>query len=119
MDCGRIQIDKTTSIQAFIDFILQWVAHPKRPTEDLWRRTQFMIPAKNDWETDFLVNDFTAITRKDLEEIQEVRVDDPRQKPRKEFNHPPDSVMSIIYCLVASNNYDESRYSIRGSRRGH
>ncbi len=116
-ELGRIQIDKTTSIQAFVDFVLQWVAHPTRPTEDLWRRTQFMIPAKNDWETDFLVNDFTAITRKDLEEIQEVRVEDPRQKPKKEFNHPPDSVMSIIYCLVASNNYDESRYSIRTSRK--
>jgi len=116
-ELGRIQIDKTTSIQGFVDFILQMVAHPTRPTEDLWRRTKFMIPAKNDWETDFLVNDFTAITRKDLEEIQEVRIEDPRQKPRKEFNHPPDSVMSIIYCLVASNNYDESRYSIRGGRR--
>ena len=76
-----------------------------------------MIPFKNDWETDYLVNDFTAITRKDLEEIQEIRVEDPRQRPRKEFNHPPDTVMSIIYCLVASNNYDESRYSIRGTRR--
>ncbi len=116
-ELGRIQIDKTTSIQGFVDFILQFHAHPTRPTEEVWKRTQFMIPFKNDWETDYLVNDFTAITRKDLEEIQEIRVEDPRQRPRKEFNHPPDTVMSIIYCLVASNNYDESRYSIRGTRR--
>ncbi len=116
-ELGRLQIDKTTSIQGFIDFVGAYVSHPARPTEEKLKKTKFMIPFKNDYETDFLMNDMTSITRKDLEEIQEVRVDDPRQRARKEFNHPPDSVMSIIYCLVANQNYDEGKYSILGTRR--
>lgn len=116
-ELGRIQIDKTSSIQLFIDMIERHIAHPKFPNIEELKKTQFMIPFAKDYEVDFLMDDFTAITRKDLELQQEIMIEDPRQKPRKEFNHPPDSVMSIIYCLVASNNYDEARYSIRGSRR--
>jgi len=116
-ELGRIQIDKTTSIQGFIDMIERHIAHPLRPNDETLKVTQFMIPYANDYDVDFLLDDFCSITRKDLELQQDIAVEDPRQKPRKEFNHPPDSVMSIIYSLVALNNYDESRYSIRKSRR--
>jgi len=108
---GRIQIDKTTSIQKFVDFVGSYVSHPKRPDEK-WKRPKFIIPMKNDYETDWLLDDFCAITRKDLEESPDIEKDDPRQKARKEFNHPRDSVMSIIYCLVADENYDEDAYRI-------
>jgi len=59
----------------------------------------------------------TSITRKDLESVQEVKVEDPRQKARKEYNHPPDSVMSIIYCLIADQNYDESAFRITPAKK--
>jgi len=114
---GRIQIDKTTVIQGFVDFIGKYVSHPGRPTEEDLKKTVFMIPMKNDWETDFLMEDFCSITRKDLEEDTEVRVEDPRQRAKKEFNHPPDSVMSIIYCLVADQNWNPDAYRISPVRK--
>ena len=116
-ELGRIQIDKTTTIQNFVDFVGTYVAHPLRPLEENWKRTQFIIPFANEYETDWLKADMVSLTRKDLEKDPDVTKEDPRQKARKEFNHPPDSVMSIIYCLVARNNYDASRYKILGTRR--
>ncbi len=108
---GRIQIDKTTTIQKFIDFVGTYVSHPKRK-EDKWKRTKLIIPSKIDYQTDWLLDELCSITRKDLEKNQDSEKEDPRQKARKEFNHPPDAVMSIIYCLIADENYDEDAYKI-------
>jgi len=113
---GRIQIDKTTTIQKFIDFVGTFVSHPKRK-EDKWKRTKLIIPSKIDYETDWLLDEFCSITRKDLEKNQDSEKEDPRQKARKEFNHPPDAVMSIIYCLIGDENYDENAYKISPIRR--
>jgi hypothetical protein len=114
----KIQIDKTTVIQNFVDFIGMNVAHPLYPFEEKFKKSMFIIPHYYDWQTDFLMDDMTAITRKDLDEVQEVRTEDPRQRARKEYNHPPDSVMSIIYCLVANQNYNPSAYLISAVKRG-
>lgn len=113
---GRLQIDKTTYIQNFIDFIGKYLSHPHR-TDEKWKRPKFIIPYQNDYETDFLLGDLCSITRKDLEVTQDLEKEDPRQHARKEFNHPPDSVMSLIYCLVADENYDENPYQILPVRR--
>jgi hypothetical protein len=114
---GRYQIDKTTSIQAFIDRIGTRIPHPiKRVPE--YSRPLLCIPFKNEWETDWLVKDFCSITRKDLSKDPDVALEeDPRQRARKEFNHPPDSVMSIIYCFVADENYREGAARLFGTRR--
>jgi hypothetical protein len=114
---SRLQIDKTTVIQNFVDFIGMNVAHPLHPFEEKYKVPMFMIPHYYDWQTDFLMDDMTAVTRKDLEAVQEVVVEDPRQRARKEFNHPPDSVMAMIYCLVAGQNYNPSAYVITPVRR--
>jgi len=107
-----IRVDKTTIIQNFVNFVGQTVAHPTRLGEEDLNRTLLIIPAYHDYETDFLMQDFCSITRKDLEDDIEDYVEDPRQKAVKEYNHPPDSVMSIIYCLVADQNYQEDAYKI-------
>ena len=114
---GRLQIDKTTVIQNFVDFIGMKVSHPLYPESLEKQRPIFMIPHMNDWETDFLMDDFCDVTRKDLEEEQQVRVEDPRQRARKEYNHPPDSVMSIIYNLVSAQNFRPSQYMITPVKR--
>lgn len=114
---GRFQIDKTTAIQNFVDFIGAHVAHPTRADDEEWIRTQFIIPYKNEYETDWLLNEFCSITRKDLSVDPDLAKEDPRQRARKEFNHPPDAVMSLIYCLVASQNYDTARFKIGGVGR--
>ncbi len=96
---GEIRIDKTTSIQELINTIGTFLPHPVRLDDNL-KRPQFMIPdfSRNGFVTESLVKDFTSLTRKDLERIE---MTDPRQKARKEFNHPKDSVMSIIYAFAA------------------
>lgn len=102
---GRYQIDKTTSIQSFIDRIGTLILHPQHPNPE-YSRPILMIPFAKEYETDWLVKDFCSITRKDLSKDPDITTEeDPRQRARKEFNHPPDSVMSIIYCFVADENY--------------
>jgi hypothetical protein len=113
----RLQIDKTTVIQNFVDFIGMSVAHPLFPYEEKFKQMMFIIPHLHDWQTDFLMDDMTSITRKDLDEVQEVRVEDPRQRAMKMYNHPPDSVMAMIYCLVAGQNYNPTAYVITPIRR--
>ncbi len=115
-ELGRLQIDKTTTIQHFIDFLGSFVAHPTRTTEEKLKRTKLIIPHKIDYQCDFLVDDLTATTRKDIQEEMDQTVEDPRQKAKKEFNHPKDSMMSLIYALIADWNYDKGRYVIHGRK---
>ncbi len=124
-ELGRFQVDKTTIIQQFVDFI-GWkvdVAHIREPWRELTRENEpitipkLMIPYKNNWETDWLIKDWVKLTRKDLEKQQEGEVEDGRQRVRKEFNHPPDSMMALIYCMVGDNNYDEGSFSISRVRK--
>ena len=93
---GRISIDKTTLIQRFIDLLETKISHPQR--DDSSKRSKLMIPfdANKEYETDWLVSELTSLTRKDLRKKDL----DPRQNAKKEFNHPKDSMMSIIYALV-------------------
>ena len=63
-------------------------------------RSKLIIPSKNSYEVDFLIDDLTSLTRKDLNQIEDYTVPDGRQRPRKEYNHPADSVMALIYAIV-------------------
>jgi len=111
-ELGKLQIDKTTTIQGFIDMVGRYVSHPLFPNEEKLKKTVLLIPYKKDYEVNYLMQDMTDITRKDLDEQQDVRIEDSRDKAVKKFNHPPDTVMAIIYCIVASNQYDADAYKI-------
>jgi len=111
-ELGKLQIDKTTTIQGFVDIVGRYVADPDHPDNEKLKKTVLMIPYAKDYEVSFLMEDMTSITRKDLEKQQDVRIEDPRQRARKEFNHPPDTVMAMIYCIVASNQYDPDAFKI-------
>ena len=112
---GHLLIDKTNSMQGFIDRVDTYIPHPTRRDEE-FKRPQIMIPRSENAEIKFdrrFEDDFCAITRKDLDQIQDIATDDdPRQQSKKEFNHPRDLVMSIIYCFVADNMYDEDRFKV-------
>ena len=97
---GRVNIDKTTAIQDFIDMLEVQIPHPLRAQENDIRRPQLMIPFKNEFQVDWLIKDFTNISRKDLAHTQGSATD-PRQRAKKEFNHPKDSVMAVIYAKTA------------------
>ena len=97
---GRIQIDKTSSIEMLIESIEKQVPHPLFKLDNTKARAKLMIPSKHDYEVDFLLDDLTSITRKDLANLENVTAD-PRQRPQKEYNHPADSVMAIIYGIVS------------------
>ena len=111
-ELGRLQIDITTTMQNFVDLVGTYVSHPSRPTEEALKQTQFMIPYAEDFKVDFLMDDMTDITRKDLEKVPDMTKEDPRQKAKKEFNHPRDTVMSIIYAIIACNRYDPNKFKI-------
>lgn len=106
---AMVSIDKTTAIQEFVDMLGVFIPYPKRSNEHDLRRPQLMIPFKNEYEVDWLVKDFTSITRKDLVGTQGSSID-PRQRARKEFNHPKDSVMAIIYAKKALELNPEWNY---------
>ncbi len=97
---GRIQIDKTSSIDFLIESMESVVYHPLFASEKTRSRSKLMIPSKHDYEINFLLKDLYNITRKDLQNLEKI-ISDPRQHPRKEYNHPPDSVMALIYAIVA------------------
>ena len=109
-ETNKISIDKTASIQEFIDVLERKLPHPVFPRDTTKARTQLIIPYKDDYDTEWLINDFTAITRKDLAKIEDIDITDPRQRPRKEFNHPRDSVMAIIYALQAIKQKNQSSW---------
>lgn len=111
----QVKVDKTNVIQAFIDMIDRKVHHPDyiNGTEDY--RPQIIIPFKDEMKVFAqpmnLLEDFTSITRKDVAEIEDVEIVDPRQHPKKEFNHPPDAVMAILYAVIALDNKESSQWS--------
>ena len=89
---ARVQIDKTSSIDDLINMLNVSIHQDKN------KASKFIIPSKCDWQTGFLQKDLLGITRKDLQNLD--KITDPRQRPRKEYNHPPDSVMAVIYALT-------------------
>lgn len=111
-EVGRLQIDKTSSIELLIEAFEKSIPHPVFNLEKKKSRQRLMIPSKHDYEVDFLTNDLTNLTRKDLSVFEDDTLDDPRQRPRKEYNHPPDSVMALIYALIAVR-YDNDIHWVR------
>jgi len=96
-EVGRLQIDKTSSIELLIETLEKSVPHPVFNLNKYRSRKQLMIPSKLDYEIGFLENDLTSLTRKDLSEIEDYTITDPRQKPRKEYNHPPVYAIEITH----------------------
>lgn len=99
----HLKIDKTTVIQEFIDLMGVKVRDPDDPYNDEKVRYKIMFPAEphSKQKIDFIYADLTNLTRKDLSEKIDEDEDDPRQKARKEFNHPKDSLMAMIYAIKA------------------
>ncbi|MEX0855828.1 MAG: hypothetical protein WD018_08720, partial [Nitrosopumilaceae archaeon] len=97
-EVGRLQIDKTSSIESLIEVFEKSSSPVFDGKENL--KSKLIIPSKNSYETDFLVDDLTSLTRKDLNQIEDYTIQDGRQRPRKEYNHPADSVMALIYAIV-------------------
>ena len=50
---------------------------------------------------DFIYGDLTNLTRKDLTDKIDEDKPDGRQRARKQFNHPKDSLMAMIYSTTA------------------
>lgn len=92
------RIDKTYSIQRVIDLLNTKITYTTTSGQTV-SGPKFIIPYAKKDETHFLIEDFTKLTRKDLEFGDVV---DPRQRAKKEFNHPKDSVMSLVYAIVGA-----------------
>jgi hypothetical protein len=110
-ETSRISIDKSAAIQELIDIIDRKLPHPEYCGLEEGIRPQLIIPFQNEYETEWLINDFIAITRKDLSEIDDVPVVDKRSNARMEFNHPRDSMMAVIYSIQASDRFNGSKWN--------
>jgi hypothetical protein len=99
----HLKIDKTTSIQEFIDIMTVEVQDPDDFYNVDKRKKKLMFPADpySKQKIDFIYGDLTKLTRKDLSDKIDEEEEDPRQKARKEFNHPKDSLMAMIYAIKA------------------
>lgn len=99
----HLKIDKTTAIQEFIDLMSVEVPDPKDLYSDDKRKMKLAFPAEpySKQKIDFIYGDLTNLTRKDLSDKIDEDEEDPRQKAKKEFNHPKDSLMSMIYAIQA------------------
>ena len=106
---GRVQIDKTSGIESLLETMENFVHHPRFPSEKTKSRPKLMIPSKNDYEINFLLDDMYNITRKDI--YNSGIISDPRQLPRKEYNHPPDSVMALVYAITALKTKSERSWN--------
>ena len=100
---GRIQIDKTSSIDGLIDTINRVISYNGNQCSKL------IIPSRNDYETNFLLNDLISVSKKEFHNPDTVT--DPRQRPKKEYNHPPDSVMALIYAISALKITEEIKWN--------
>ena len=106
---GRLQIDKTSSIDLLVGSMQKRIFHPEFESDTKKSRSQLMIPSLHGYETGFLVDDLTSITRKDLSYLENV-IEDTRQRPVKEYNHPRDTVMALVYALVSLKHLEQSRW---------
>lgn len=83
---ARVQIDKTASIDELVGMLHSSVGNSSK----------MIIPSRSDYQTGFLRKDLLSITRKDLD--TDILA---RKRIKKEYNHPPDSVMALIYAITA------------------
>jgi len=99
----HIKIDKTTAIQEFIDMMGVMIVDIDDPYNSDRRKHKLMFPAErySKQKIDFIYGDLTKLTRKDLSDKIDEEEEDPRQKAKKEFNHPKDSLMAMIYSIQA------------------
>lgn len=119
-------IDKTQSIDLFIAMLQRYTYHPLNSQRErewphdvskannhpwMWARPQIMIPYGIQRNVRWLIKEFTSIERADIED-EDIGKPDKRQKAKREYNHPPDAVMSFIYCFVADANFDPDAYGI-------
>ena len=99
----HLRIDKTTSIQEFIDLMGIMVDDPDDRYNLDKRKYKLMFPAEpySKQQIDFIYSDLTNLTRKDLSDKIDSDEADGRQRARKQFNHPKDSLMAMIYATKA------------------
>ena len=109
-EISHVLLDKTHIIDNFVNMVKWRVPNPNYPDDpkDQFSRMKLAIPYLEEWKVDQMVRDFTSITRKDIDQDITSVEPDARQKAQKQYNHPPDSVVSIIHCQVADQQFNQS-----------
>lgn len=99
-EADSLRIDKTTTILKIINLMESKVVHPTHPFNEGMMRSKFMIPFQKEFEhqVDWIIPEWTSLTRKDIDEQVDSVKQDSRTYPKMEFNHPPDSLMAVIYA---------------------
>jgi len=120
-EVSHLLLDKTTFVEAFIDHVKWTVLHPaylneSKETQAKFSRQKLAIPYSNQWMVTPLINDMTAIERTDIEADILVTKAITKQNPKKEYNHPADSVVSMTNCFAADNHFKKFG-AFKGTRK--
>jgi len=99
---SEIRVDKTRVVDDFADLINSNVMHPNYMNIKPSLRPKLIIPYKIQDDVDWLIDDWVQLMRKDLPKLGEVIEADNRTTPRKEYSHPPDSMMACIYSVLGA-----------------
>lgn len=119
-EVSYLLLDKTTFVELFVDMVKWKVLHPamlseSKETQANFARSKLAIPYANQWLVTPLINDMTSIERTDIEADILITKAITKQNPKKEYNHPADSVVSMTNCFVASNHF-KAFGAFRGTR---
>src|SRR3989304_1636020 len=100
----RIPSTKTRTHLEKSPALAEYVPHPDNPFVEDYQRLRFMIPNHPDSRSqiDFIFHDWVQLVRVDLPEELEKEEIDKRTFARKQFSHPSDSLISVIYSLQGS-----------------
>ena len=113
----HLTVNKTKIIDDMIHEIQTTIPDEKYPDEQSLYRSSFMVPTDDFDKVFYLVDDFTNISIKSHTTDLESNKPNPNQSPKREYNHIPDTVMAILYCMIARDNHNPMDYVISPIRR--
>ncbi len=114
---SHLTVNKTKIIDDMIHEIQTTFPDPLHPDDESLYKSSFQVPTGTFDDVYFLIDDFTSLTMKSISTDEEVNKPNPSQSPRREWNHIPDLVASVIYCMIARDNHRGDTMSIYPVRR--
>jgi len=113
----HLTVNKTKIIDDMIHEIQSTIPDEKYPDDESLFRSSFMVPTDDFDQVFYLVDDFTSISIKSHTTDLESEKPNPNQSPKREYNHIPDTVASIILCCIARDNHNPMDWIITPVRK--
>jgi len=121
-DLAKITIDKTEWVDKLIGIIKSTVPNLDNPTDKNSALSKMIIPwgPSTRMQIDYLERELTAIRRIDKIDEMSDGVKSPidkRQHAQRLYAHAGDTVMALLYSLIAADRYSPDGYTIHPIKR--